>query len=156
MARVTFKPICIVYTANDSGEANISIKIPGTFSGVTDDKSGRFLKYLDVWTDTGTIGDRITGLRLEDTDLILQGLGLSANFPDYPVIHYFQDQDMVETDNIKRGLFLTDRRIRLEKIDEREPFEFIPSGFYLKASYLNGALLGGQKIRVNVGWGKNT
>lgn len=155
MSRVTFSPICMVFTADITGVANLSVKVPGTFNGITDDKNGRFLKYVDIWTDIGTNGDRLSDLRIEDTDTILQNLGIStAAFPDYPILYQFQDQDLVETASLKRGLFLKDQLIHIERIDPRDPYDFIPSGFYLRATYINAAALGGQKVRVNVGWGK--
>lgn len=157
MGRITFAPLNVELTTDLGGSASLSVRVPGTFTGPTDDKNGRFLRYVELWPDSSSNGDRIYDCRIEDTDLILQGLGISGAFPSYPVLYYFQDQDIVETSTMKRGLFFSSRGpMRLEKIDPREPYDFVPSGMYLKATIdVSNPIPLGQKIRVNIGWGKN-
>lgn len=156
MGRITFQPISISLTTNGSGDANLSVRVPGTFTGPSDDKSGRFLKFIDVWSDSGTDGDRICDLRIEDSDAILAGIGLSGNFADYPVLYYFEDREVEESASVKRGLYLINGLTRLEKIDQRDPHNFIPSGMYLKGTFKTANVVAlGQKVRINLGWGKN-
>ena len=77
-------------------------------------------------------------------------------FPDYPVIISFQDDDVTESSTVKKGYFLAPGiPLEISKFDDREPFDFVPSGFYLKAKFkTSNSILPGQKIRVNFIWGK--
>lgn len=161
--RVILQPVSVVLTTGLSGTADLSMKVPGTFTGLTDDKNGRYFKGVKMWTDGGAMGDRIYALRLEDTDGILNtlyGLGQFPNpvtiFPNYPTLLSFQEDDIVETSTLLKGFFISpDQPLDIEKIDPREVFDFVPSGMYFRGTFktANGLLLG-QKIRINFYWGK--
>lgn len=157
MSRVTLQAITVNFTTLLSGDAAISIQVPDSFNGINDASNGRFLSHFEVWSDGGTMGDRLHNIRIEDTDLILQGAGIpTGGFPNYPVIYYLEDTSVTETTNFKRGLSIfPDTPVVINKLDSREPFDFIPSGFYIKGTFTtaNGLLIG-QKIRINVFWGK--
>lgn len=159
MSRISIQPVCLLLSTNDEGTAALSLKVPGTFAGATQEKSGRLIKYFDIWTIGGTEDDRIYDMRIEDTDEILRATGQSGAFPDYPVLYYFQDQDIEEKDELKKGFLLKPAHtLHIERIDQvRDPFDFVPSGMYFKATFSTAnETKSGQKLRMNVGWGKNT
>lgn len=147
------KSVCMAVETGLDGIANFSAKIPGTFNGVADNCNGRFLKSVQVWADSPANGDRLHNARVEDSDLILQGLGLHVNFPNYPVLVYFEDEELDETSQIKKGFYIPESgALRMEKLDPRDNFDFIPSGMYLKGRITSTAL---KTFRINCVWGKS-
>lgn len=163
--RIILQPVSMVLTTNLSGTAALSLRIPGDFNGLTDDKNGRFFKGVEIWTDAGAVADRIYGLRLEDSDGILtalHGAGQfpvpSSVFPNYPVLLSFEEGEINETATLLKGFFIPPNKVlSIDKIDPREVFDFIPSGMYFKGTFQSSnGILGGQKVRINFYWGKKT
>ena len=155
MSRINFYPVSLKITTDVDGLGLVSLKVPGTFNGVTDLSAGRFLKYLDVWTVSGTDGDYITNLRIDDTDGMIP-IALRGNFSFYPTVAYFNDVDIEEDSSTIKGLCLPPGlQIRLDKLDDRELFNFVPAGMYLKCEFkTQNATKQKQIVRFNVGWGK--
>lgn len=159
-------PLAVVAETDSDGIAHVEIQIPGAFAGLGDPTKGRFLKQAEIWSDDGLPGDRVYNLRVEDKDrLIATSLGapgeplsdaavrVAVGLPHYPVVEYFQDQEAVETDNLKRGAWLTREKLLLHSVDsEGKPqFRFVASGLWICGTFVTGATSdkAGRKARAN-------
>lgn len=156
MPVVRLYPLGLKVVTGENGSVDFSLSVPGTFAGITDDKPGRFLSRIEVWTENGTDGDLFSDMRLEDEESLLVPSGASALFPLYPVLTYFEDRDITPTENMKRGIFIKPGQLhRVEKIDYREPYEFVPARMCIKGKFTSANVDPiGKVMRVNVIWGK--
>lgn len=158
----SFAPACVVGVTDDTGVADVSIRIPGNFSGY-DATRGRFMKGAEIWAATPADGDRVYNFRMEDRDGILaqipdverEGHMLSERYPNYPVLSYFQDQDVAETDSLMRGVFLhpaAPLKLSAMDLDGKAQVTFVPSGMYIGATFKSGVTEAGRKARCNFMW----
>lgn len=141
-----------IQTTDITGKASFAIKIPGTFGGLPaglyEPSSGRNISKVDFWTIDGTDGDRLTNMRVEDTDGILSAI--SANFPSYPVIQYFQDQ---VADSSLRGFYISPNWPLTMTPVSGDAYAYVPSGLYLCADFTSANILGiGRKVVCNITW----
>lgn len=155
-------PACYTVDVDINGRAPISIRVPGTFSGLKPSgvmiPDGRFVKLIEFWCDTYSAGDRLYDLRAEDTDGIIP-VPARVAFAAYPVLFRFDESDLLETNGMSRGLWLrSSSTIRFSPFDDGgdAALDFIPSGVYLVGTFEAGdGLLGnGRKVRANLSWGK--
>lgn len=160
MGRLIFSPCTVKLTTDITGVANLSLKIPGTFTGATGDTThdGRFFKGVNLWSAAGTHGDRIYDFSIEDTDGVFSEHGIpTVPFPDYPVLTYFQDQEIVETASLLKGSFLRPEYLAsIASIDAKsDEFSFIPAGLYIKGKFKTANIVKiGQVVYCNIIWGK--
>lgn len=131
-----------------------ALKIPGTFAGLDGNAyptGGRWLKRAQIWTDSGAAGDKLTNLRIEDTDGKIPQ-PLRALFPAYPVISYLMDQEVESPGEgglqIPPGIVLNVEPI--DPLDSRG-LQFIPSELYLCSTFNSSA---NKTCRINYIWGK--
>lgn len=141
-----------ILTTDLAGNASFSFKVPGTFAGLPmglyEPSSGRNIQKVDIWTVAGTEGDRITNMRVEDTDGVLAAI--SGNFPNYPVIQYFQDQ---AADSNLRGFYISASRVLSMTPVSGEAYAYIPSGLYLCADFNTANVVGiGHRVICNITW----
>lgn len=161
--KTRLKPLHYVATTDANGDASISIQVPGVYrEGNPFENSlvdGRFLRTFEIWCPDGSDGDLLYDIRIEDTDNVLVGDGkpfssiaqASVFYPHYPIILYAQDDEIIETANLLKGFAIpVGEIIRVQTIE----YEFIPSGLYLKAEFLQGGALQSKKVRMNVFWGQ--
>lgn len=162
MSQLIFTPCCVSAISDENGAATLRIRIPGAFAGLqfdnTSPKSGRFFKSASLWTDNGTAGDRVSSLRLEDDNRILEripdpenaGKTLSERFPEYPLILRFGDS-AVELPAIAGAFLPTNGPLVIAGINDPE-LRFVPAGLSLVVDYV--AAGGADKIlRCNFYWG---
>lgn len=153
----TLTPSHTSATTGESGNASISIKIPGTFFGqnpTTD--GGKLFQKFNVWCDTPTPGDLIKNIRIEDLDGILSAIPnniggyLSDAFPLYPIIMPFYD-----VDNSNQGLLIPPSGLELNVTnnDGNRTLKFCPAELYLTATFTSGDESADKTLRVNVYWG---
>lgn len=131
-----------------------ALKIPGTFAGIDGiayPTAGRWLKKTQIWTDVGAAGDKLTDLRIEDTDGKIPE-GMRELFPDYPVISHLMDEEVQSPGDA--GLYIPPNAVlTIEPIDplDARGLQFIPSELYLCSTFNSTAL---KTCRINYIWGK--
>lgn len=138
-----------------TGEGSFSVKVPGTFAGLTSPVNSRYLSYVDIFADTPAMGDYIDTIIVSDDDGVVPA-AFRSRYPSYPTIIDFSADTGVGT---VAGYYLSqngETRIgtfpQLGSTGREEPQQ-LPSGLYLKATIHNAGLL--SKIyRVNVMWGR--
>lgn len=136
-----------------NGIATVSLKVPGTFAGI-DGKlatfSGRMPQKLGFFWGTPQEGDTCTDLRIEDTDLLLQGVignpAAVALFPAYPIIKTIQDSGVAAGN---QGFYIA--QTSLFNVDIIAGNK-IPSGFYIIGVFKRGSALGIDNMYVNIAW----
>jgi hypothetical protein len=144
-------PVCFsVSTSAITGDAEISVKVPGTFQGLGSLTNLRYLKRVDIESDVVTVGDYIDNIEITDADGVIP-VPLRAQFPSYPQIFDFSVDESVATGSKSGYYFGADGKITIESISgEAMP---VPSGLYIKAKINNGGLLS-RTYRINVIWGR--
>lgn len=144
------KPICYTVTTDaGTGLGSISIKMSGTYNGLTQEVSnGFFLTGIDFFTDVGVNGDRVYDIKIEDVDNVIP-VNDRSPYPNYPVIKYFYDENLVETSNLFKGLWVKPNLITQFKTPTNLTC-FISSGLYLKATVKStGATVFRANIHLN-------
>lgn len=145
-SRLTLMTACAVITSDLGGDADLSIKIPGTFNGGTPPAAGRYFRSVIITSNVGAYGSRLHSIRVEDADRVIAAAkgGLTdqqmqaAGFPNYPVLLNFADNELTETSNVKRGVYLApSQALKLTPI--KADLEFIPAGMYFKAHFTGAA-----------------
>lgn len=140
-----------ILTTDVNGSAFFNIKVPGIFGGIPDGliepASGRNIVKAEIWTVKGTDGDRLTSIRVTDSDGLLDIL--KSKLPNYPDIQYFVDSN---ADPVLQGLYIP-TTIPLILHPLVEGYSFIPSGLYLAGTFqtANPQLLG-QQVIINIHW----
>lgn len=161
-------PIAYTSTTDEAGIALISVKIPGTFAQKADASidytgafagydptavtSGRYLDKVEFWCDDPTThGHQMKNMQVSDTDTVIP-VPLRAQFAAYPLILSFQDEGIIESDNLKKGLFLfPNEKLTLQALSKIP--NFIPSELYLYGEFHAAAATPGIKVFVNFIWG---
>lgn len=135
------KLACATAVAQGGGNCTITMKIPGTFSGLTPSVNGRLLARGDLFFSNQTLGDKLTSLEIIDADNVT---GIGAN----TIIKSIHDKDL-SSEN--QGWFFPPGGVlRIEAI---RAFRFIPSGLYLRVTASKSGLIAGT-LYVNIQWGK--
>lgn len=166
MTSLILSPCCILAETDAQGESQISIRVPGTFGKLTDGTvdlpraflgydpnfpEGRYLNYSEMWVDDPMAGDRVTLMQVVDSDGVIPE-NMRSQFPQYPVIQTFFDQEIIETSNLKAGLFLTNTPAKIGAVGEVPVF--VPAGLYIQGAFKGGSQTQGRKLRCNMVWGK--
>lgn len=128
------------------GSVTLSVKIPGTFSGLLPDDptAGRYLSKLAIWADNPIAGDYISSIALTDTDGVIPAPARGA-FANYPTIVSFAEAGVAD------GAWLKSDGMVIEP--PGGTLKLLPSGLYVTASLTTGALALGHVFRMNVLWG---
>lgn len=151
MTAYRLSPVCLpVTTAALTGLGTIAIKVPGTFSGLTDMTNSRYLKSVSIHANTIAAGDYVDGIILSDDDGVIP-VPARAALPDYPTVYTFSTDTGVATGS-KAGYYL-DNNGEIDFTPFTGEPQQLPSGLYLKATINNAGLLS-KTYRVNVVWGK--
>lgn len=149
--RTIISPVCApVTTTILTGVGTLSLKVPGTFAGPADPTNVRYLKHIDIYSDTVGTGDFVDGLQLSDDDGVIPAPA-RAQFPDYPVIYNFSADTGVATGSKAGFYFDKAGEVHIDTLDGT--FQPVPSGLYLKATVNNAGLLS-KTYRFNIIWGK--
>lgn len=150
MSRVSLAANFVTVTTDITGVATFTIKIPGTFGGLGEATSGRFLQQLEFWSMSGTNGDKISGMKITDTDGVVPS-PVHASFPNYPDIVYFDDTAMSAGN---QGFLINPTQPLILNPIGGAQFQFVPSGLYLTGKFTTAnVVLIGQQAYVNVHWG---
>jgi hypothetical protein len=113
--------------------------VAGTFNGFDPDVSnGRFLKGIELFTDTGANGDRAYGFLVNDSDGVIPA-PLRAAFANYPVISYLYDEEVVETASLLRGVFVKPGVVVKIENPTGQLTQFIPSGLHVMGTVSSSA-----------------
>lgn len=153
---IFFYPAFITATTDVNGLAQIQFKVPGTFTSanglITPPPDGRYLKKLEIWTESGANGDKLSNISIKDIDSVIPAQ-LQSLFPNYPVIQYLYDTDV---DASNGGIKIPPSQII--SIDPFDPalhgIQFIPAGLYICADFTAAGLSIGKVININLFWGK--
>lgn len=145
-------PVALAFAASlITGDASLSIQVPGTFSGYppVDSTQGRFFDHLEICADSPASSDYIDSIDIEDSDGVIPS-PIRAAFPAYPIIMNFSTDSGVAT-GAKAGYFFLNGCVKVSAFGANNSV-IIPSGFYLKAA-IHGGL--GQSYHMNLVWGRS-
>ena len=128
---------------DESGWAEVLMKVPGTFSGFAMSSHGRIVVGGHGWFDSKHIDDRVVELEVVDVDNIL-GSGANA------VIRIYCD-DEAGADN--EGWFIP-YHTGIVDITFMGGAAFLPSGLYLKIKAKKGGSIVTGAFYCNIKWGQ--
>lgn len=141
-------------TTGDDGKIDIVIPVPGTFNGIDPSVSnGRLFISALLWTNNPVDEDRITQISLQDKDGVLP-VPARAQFANYPILGYSIDPEMTYGNVILAEILLNGSRVT-EMGPPLVP-RFLPSGFYLCATFTAGDAAANRILYGNFLWIKRT
>jgi hypothetical protein len=149
----TFSCCGFKIVTNSSGVATLDITVPGTFDTLNpiDPVNGRFLKSAMIWAESPYSNDRITALKIVDTDGVVP-LPVRANFPNYPVI-----VDLIDTiSGFDKAVYMPSLEpLFLEAFDtnSNNTSRFVPSGLHVVVTIQSGAIEANRNFLINIRWG---
>lgn len=161
MSVLRTKLICASAVTDETGIATLSLKIPGSFNGIDPygqtPANGRFIRLIRIWSDAQLTGDRISGMKIEDTDQVMVGEGkIFPNIqearkllPNYPILTHFDDDDLEEVGGALKGVFLQTNQLQEFTPANPGSYDFVPSGCYIKATLTSGDSRAGKTFRAN-------
>lgn len=130
-----------------SNEAVLEICVPGTFTGVDPATcDGRYIAGGYGWTNNYEFGDRISKVEVVDIDDIFEyGAGT--------VIKCYHDE-YVDASNMGWRLWAALNGEGEVEIDPIGGYGFIPSGLYVRITFVKTATSTASKAAVNIWWGR--
>lgn len=150
-------PVYFSVTTVLGGSANFSFRIPGTYGGLNpgDPTTGRYFSHAEFWCDTPTNGDKLTGLKLTDTDGILSAPEQAA-CPNYPDVVQLYDNASLPS-GLNAGVFIHNNPpARIDSFDStgKREIKFLPSGLDLVGTFTAGDGAISRVFRCNIYWGR--
>lgn len=136
-----------------TGVATLSVKIPGTFGGLTpaDPSNLRYFKQAKIWSPSIVDGDLIDQVRIVDTDGVIPSQMRGA-FAAYPIIVDFT-QDAPGNAGVIPGVYLeSSEPVIINAFGDN--IQAVPCGLYFTARFTAGAVSLGRKLRGNIIWGR--
>jgi len=139
----TLKLISSSASVNEDGEAEVLIKVPGTFQGTTSDKPGRFVDWGKSWFSAQHEGDIVTNVEVVDVDNILgYGAGL--------VLKTYHDD---EAPSENHGWIIPKHEGSIQ-VEALGGYGFIPAEIYLRVKAKKGESQISGTFYLNIKWGK--
>lgn len=142
------------FTTDDTGSATMLIKVPGTFSGLSNGSDGRYLVKTTIWTKDHVDGDKISSLAAKDLDGVLP-VALRGAFASYPILLTFSDTEATYGGNVTEMYVPPLPTQNLGPINPLVP-RFIPSGVYIYGIFTAGTVAANRELYINIQWQKLT
>jgi hypothetical protein len=157
MSKIRYSSVALMETTNAQGIARFDFKIPGTFGGFNpwrknSPHDGRLLKELLVWSSAPVAGDRIFGIKVEDTDAVIPAAQQGA-ISAYPILYNYEDLAIPQSAGVDRGSYIPLSKPLLVSLSTLE-LDFIPSGCHFIARVAAGSGVAGIKIFANLVLGR--
>lgn len=128
-------------------EAVLEICVPGTFTGVDHQTcDGRYIAGGYGWTNDYEFGDRISKVEVVDKDNIF-GYGAGV------IVKCYHDENLDEF-NMGWRLWASLNGEGEVEIDPIGGYGFIPSGLYIRITFLKNPTSNASKAAVNIWWGR--
>ncbi|HEY9659865.1 MAG TPA: hypothetical protein V6C65_15520 [Allocoleopsis sp.] len=150
MAVLNYWSCYSVTTGALSGTATLNIKVPGTYTGITQADTGRTILRSLIAFSNPAMGDRITSISVTDTDGAMVSNDRSF-FPAYPILGVYGDPEVAAGNKV---MFLAPSGPGwTDFVPASSSGIFIPAQMYINVSFQKASIVS-DTVYVNLLWSK--